>query len=282
METPVDVKKITWIHRQRYSERSSTWYVYLDSTMSRSYLILSEGEVAHCIWVAFLALPAVHVFERGTLVVAYNFAKVEQAVISGHFGGFAFDEPLACGSSSITLQSLYEDVLDLALPAFRLWLHAQLPAQEYASRPSCVLTVTLAAAQRERVGNLLDERFPGISLAHEGEDTACYRWTFGLDTWLNEAQCMLLGLYEHTIRIPGFMHQEQEDEQQAVFALLSLLSPGDLAPAWDFSEASRLPAVPLPWRTHRRYPRFLVPLLMGGITGGTWWIWRQVKQYLLA
>ena len=271
-ETPLDVTRIVKILQQRFSANKVCWHVYLDDTMGRSSLCLDEAEEAKSVWVAFLALPAVHVFERASLVVAYNFAKIEQAVVSANFGGFVSAEKPFCGYRSVTLRPLREDALDLALPAYRRWLHAHQPEAQ-SPQPSCLLTVTLPAGRQQRVHARLSELFPGISLYQEQADLSSYCWTFGLDTWFDEGQLMLLGLCEHVILIPGTAGREGREKRTDLGGARSSPEP---AARWNIPAVSGLLSVRPPRRDYHCIP-FLGALLSIGIALLVWRIIRQVK-----
>jgi hypothetical protein len=206
MQTPIDVTRITWIHQQHFGFDTTLWFVHLDGTLDNSLLTLRRGEdggeEATGIWQAFLTIPTVHRFERERHSFAYNFAKIEQAVVSSTLAAFVFAGRSSCASHSVTLEPIHRGALDLALPAYRRWLHARCPMEQPAQL-HCSLKVTLAAEQLEQGQARLKNQFPGISLCQETTCASSYRWIFPLDAWLSEAQLMLLGLYEHAIRIPG-------------------------------------------------------------------------------
>ncbi len=202
MQTPFDINRITWIHHQDFGRETFLWFIYLDTTMGNSFLTLNESTDAEIIWQSFLAIPSVHRFERGRHSFAYNFAKIEQAVVSGTLGAFVFSGRPSHEYRSVTLQPLHREALDLALPAYRRWLHAQCPPEQ-PDHIYCSLTVTLVAEQTKQGPTRLESEFPRISLFQETLCTRSYHWVFPLDTWLDEAQQMLLGIYEHIIRIPG-------------------------------------------------------------------------------
>lgn len=274
METPLNVEKITWIHRQRSSY--SSWYVHLDGTMGSSYLSLNDGEEVQSIWHAFLALPAVHLFERGRDAIAYNFAQIEQAVVSGQWGCFVFPKKSTFDYRSETLQPLREGALDLALPAYRLWLRAQ-PVGEHSFQPCCFLTVTLPTEQQEQAGARLRELFPGISVDEEDDGGCTYRLTFDLDTWLDEAQLMFLGLCEHMIYIPGGAQREGREEGEQVKFLAPLLSL-EAHPGWGQGAKREPPYV----RTRRLlalgFVLSLDRLLSIAIATLLWRLWRHAQR----
>ncbi len=281
MQTPFDVARITWIHQQHFGFETTLWFVHLDGTLDSSSLTLRRGEEggeeAEGIWQAFLAIPTVHRFERGRHSFAYNFAKIEQAVISGTLGAFVFDSRASCGYHSVTLEPLHRGALDLALPAYRRWLDAQRPADQPAQL-HCLLKVTLSAEQLEQGQPRLKSLFPGISLYRETIHASSYRWIFPLDTWLDEAQLMGLCLYEHTLRIPGAVSGAEFPDGQDRVGLSARFSLREETLDWIPPAVGGeifVPPLVLPAR-RLRHRLFLPGLLLA--LGLTAWLWRRWKR----
>ena len=280
MQTPLDVARITWIHQQHFGFETTLWFVHLDGTLDSSSLTLRRGEdggeEAESIWQAFLAIPTVHRFERGRHSFAYNFAKIEQAVVSGTLGAFVFAGRSPCGYHSVTLEPLHRGALNLAVPAYRRWLHARCPPEQPAQL-HCLLRVTLAAEQLELGQARLKGQFPGISLFRETPYASSYRWIFPLDTWPDEAQLMQLGLYEHAICIPGAVSGVEfptGQDQARLDARLSLRGEHLGREPAEVSDALFVPPFVPPAR--RRHRHFLAcALLTLGLAAWLWMRWKR-------
>jgi len=222
MSSPLNVEKINRISQRQYGPDSVSWQVELDGTLGSSCISLDEREGPK-IWQAFLSLPHVYCFEQGRKTYAYNFEKVEQVLIAGHFGRFIFDDDRRYSSSSVFLDSLHLDAFDQALSAFRQWLRVHLrTGQEANSLLTIFVPVSLSKHQLVSLGEL----FPDIQHISSTQQTHLYRWSFPLEDWLNEAQLMALGLLDHVIMVPG--GATGGDEQTRIHAVLSMNTyPGE-------------------------------------------------------
>lgn len=260
MKTLIAIDTVTWIERLRYASDEASLTIYLDPSLSPLSVFLAPGPYAEGTWQEFLALPTVHCFERGGSTYAYNFAKVDQAMISGHWGNFVFSREQDCIPHAAYLEPLHVHGLDRALSAYRLWLHAQ-AQREPSLHLQALLTILVPAERCDQESERLDSLFPGISLCSTitSSLSACC-WAFPLNTWLTEEQTMFLGLYEHVIRFPG---GEQEEWLQR--RLPSLFLP--LPSSRPFQVSSRvreahplgeLPAVLSPPRSARTRFRLLL------------------------